>query len=267
MAYDSQGRLFITDTGNNRIQVMSRKGHFAVLQTPPLEGPTGLSVIDAKETWTFHKADPYANRLAVIDQGGQRLRTLTLDGEPLFRITAPDMPDGPVSLWGCAFDYYGNVIVTDIAKGALRKFDKDLRYIVAFGTAGDDDFQFNEPRGIAFNRQFGQVLVAEKNSVQYFWNGTDAVDWSQQKDGAAFKFSFKLTEPTLLVAEVRDGKGKPVTSLTSPNQQLEMGPNELDWIPEPSTPKGIYNLHMRLMATYSTRERVAKEMDMPVTYQ
>jgi hypothetical protein len=232
-----------------------------------LEGPTGIAAIDAQETWTFHHEEPYANRLAVIDQAGQRLRTLTLDGEPLYRITAPDMPDGPVSLWGCAFDYFGNIIATDTAKGCLRKFDKDLRYIVTFGTTGDDDFQFSEPRGIAFNHQFGQVLVAEKNSVQYFWNGTDAVDLSQQREGAVFKFTFKLTEPTLLEADIRNGKGKPVTSLTSPNQQLEMGPNELDWNPDPATPKGIYNLHMRLMATYSTRERVAKEMDMPVTYQ
>jgi hypothetical protein len=76
-----------------------------------------------------------------------------------------------------------------------------------------------------------------------------------------------LTEPTLLTADIRDSKGNVVKSLADGTRQMEIGTNELDWTPEPSTPKGIYNLHVRLMATYSTRERVAKEMDMPVTYQ
>jgi hypothetical protein len=266
VAYDSQGRLYITDTGNNCVQVMSRKGHFRVLQTPALDGPTGIAAIDSKEAWTFFQQGPYANRLAVIDQGGQRLRTLTLDGEPLYRITAGDIPDGPVSLWGCAFDYYGNVIATDNSKGTMRKFDKDLRYVTSFGTAGDDDFQFSEPRGIAFNHQFGQVLVAEKNSVQYLWNGTDALDLSQERDGGTFKFPFRLTERTLLTAEIRDTKGNAVTALAK-GQDMEMGKQELDWTPDPKTPKGNYSLFLRLMATYSTRERVAKEIELPVSYQ
>jgi DNA-binding beta-propeller fold protein YncE len=264
VAYDSQGHLYVTDSGNNRIQMMSRKGHCVVLQTPALEYPTGIAAIDAKEAWTFYPQGPYADRLAVIDQGGQRLRTLTLDGQPLYRITAPDMPDGPVSLWGCAFDYFGNVIATDTIKGCLRKFDKDLRYVTSFGTAGDDDFQFNEPRGIAFNHQFGQVLVAEKNSVQYFWNGTDALDLRQESAGGTLKFPFKLTERSLLTAEIRDSKGTVVKPLAT-TQDLEMGPQELDWTPDPATPKGSYTLFMKLMATYSTRDRVAKEIEMPVT--
>ncbi len=265
VAYDSQGHLYITDTGNNRIQMMNHKGHCVVLQTPALEGPTGIACIDAKEAWTFFQQGPYADRLAVIDQGGQRLRTLTQEGGPLYRITAADMPDGPVSLWGCAFDYFGNVIATDTLKGTLRKFDKDLRYVASFGTAGDDDFQFNEPRGIAFNHQFGQILVAEKNSVQYMWNGTDVLELSAQRDGGTLKFPFKLTERSLLTAEIRDEKGKPVASLAK-GQDMEMGKQELDWTPEPTVPKGSYTLFLRLMATYSTRDRVAKEIELPVTY-
>ena len=266
VAYDSQGRLYITDTGNNRIQVMNHKGRCAVLQTPAMESPMGIAVIDAKEAWTFYTQGPYADRMAVIDQGGQRLRTLTLEGAPLYRITGTDMPDGPVSLWGCAFDYFGNVIATDTVKGSLRKFDKDLRYIATFGTAGDDDYQFNEPRGIAFNHQFGQVLVAEKNSVQYFWNGTDALDLTQQRAEGTLKFPFKLTERSLLTAEIRDLKGNVVKPLSS-GQDMEMGPQELDWTPDPAVAKGNYTLFLRLMATYSTRDRVAKEIEMPVTYE
>ena len=92
------------------------------------------------------------------------------------------MPDGPVSLWGCAFDYYGNVIVTDIAKGALRKFDKDLRYIVAFGTA----------RTAISNSMSPGASPSTANSARYWWPKKTAYVMerhgcgrfeSQQKDG------------------------------------------------------------------------------------
>jgi len=174
VAYDSQGNLYIADTGNNRLQIRDGRGKLRVLETPGLEGPTAIAVIDSKEVWTFNHQSPYADRLAVIDRKGTRLQTLTLEGQPLAQVTADQVPDPPVKLWGCAFDYYGNVVATDFDKGCLRKFDKDLHYLVGFGSAGTDDFQFTEPRGIAINHQFGQIVVAEKDSVQYFWNGADA---------------------------------------------------------------------------------------------
>jgi len=80
VAYDSQGRLYIADTGNNRIQVMDPQGRFKVLNTPALEAPSAIAVIDAKEAWTFFTQGPYANRLAVIDRKGTRLQTLTPEG-------------------------------------------------------------------------------------------------------------------------------------------------------------------------------------------
>lgn len=265
VAYDSQGNLYIADTGNNRIQVMDAKGRFRVLKTPPLDGPSAIAAIDAKEAWTFYQQGPYANRLAVIDRQGQRILTLTLDGDILSSLTSERFPDPPVQLWGCAFDYYGNVIATDYAKSCLRKFDKDLRYVVTFGSEGTDDFQFTQPRGIAFNHQFGQLLVAEKDSVQYFWNGADAVDLQAQPEGPKIKVGFQLTERALVSAEVQDASGKTVATLTA-NQDLEQGHQELDWTPAPTLKRGDYSLKMRVMATYSTRERIAKEITFPLSY-
>ncbi len=157
VAYDSQDNLYIADTGNNRIQVRDIKGRAKVLAIANLKAPSAIAVIDAKESWTFYQQGPYASRLAVIDQQGSRLQTFTLEGQPLDQVTADQVPDAPVKLWGCGFDFYGNVLATDFAKGCLRKFDKDLHYVISFGSQGVDDFQFNEPRGIAINHQFGQV--------------------------------------------------------------------------------------------------------------
>ncbi len=265
VAYDSSNRLYIADTGNNRIQVMDGKGRCHVLKTPELTAPSAVAVIDTNEVWTFYKQGKYADRLAVIDRQGTRLQTFTLEGDPLSVIRAEDMPDQPVKLWGCAFDYYGNVVVTDNLKSCLRKFDKDLRYIATFGSFGDDDFQFNEPRGIAFNHQFGQVIVAEKNTVQYFWNGADAVNLHTERIQAGFKITFSLTERAYVTAEVRTKKGDVVKSLVNA-QDMEIGPQTLEWDPDPTVAKADYDLVLRIMATYSTRDRIAKEITLPLSY-
>ena len=264
VAYDSQRNLYIADTGNNRIQVMDPKGHFRILNTPSLDGPSAIAVIDAHEAWTFYQQGPYANRMAVIDQKGTRLSTLTLEGQGMAAISSAEVPDPPMDLYGCAFDYYGNVVATDFGKSCLRKFDKNLKYVVSFGAPGDDDFQFTEPRGIAINHQFGQMLVAEKDSVQYFWNGADAVSLKVEPAAKGFHIPFFLTERALVSAEIQDDVQNPVTTLFK-NQDLEQGNQSIDWIPASNVHGGAYTLKMDVMATYSSRDRIEKEIDLPVT--
>jgi hypothetical protein len=265
VAFDSQDNLYIADTGNDRIQTRDAQGNFRVLKAPPLERPSAIAVIDAGASWTFFRQGAYANRLAVIDQGGKRLQTLSLEGEPLVQATVDSLPDQPAQLWGCAFDYYGNMVVTDFAKSCLRKFDKDLHYLVSFGTMGDDDFQFLEPRGIAIQNQFGQILVAEKNSAQYFWIGSDAVNLKVEQEGPKIRIPFFLTERALITAEIKTPKGLLSKTLAT-NQDMEEGSQELDWAPDASTPKGEYLLNLRVMATYSSRERIAKEFSIRFQY-
>jgi hypothetical protein len=244
---------------------MDPRGHFRLLNTPRLDGPSAIASIDGHEAWTFYQQGPYANRLAVIDQKGGRLITLTLEGQALAAISSVEVADGPMQLWGCAFDYFGNVVATDFGKSCLRKFDRDLKYVVTFGGPGDDDFQFTEPRGIAINHQFGQVLVAEKDSVQYFWNGADAVNLAVQPAAKGFHIPFFLTERALVSADILDDAGNPVTTLAK-KQDLEQGAQSIDWIPAAAVHGGAYTLKMQVMATYSSRDRVEKEISLPVTY-
>ncbi len=266
VAFDSQNNLYVADTGNNRIQVRDAKGHFHVLETTLLDGPSAIAVIDSREAWTYFQQGPYANRLAVIDRKGQRLLTLAMDGGTMAQVTADRVPDPPFKLYACAFDYYGNVVATDFDKSALRKFDKDLHFLVTFGSVGTDDFQFTEPRGIAINHQFGQILVAEKNSVQYFWNGADAVDMRVEPTEKGFRIPYVLTERALVSAEIEDDSSNAVTTL-SQKQDLEQGSQEIDWTPDASLPKGNYYLKMAVMATYSSRDRISKEITLPISYE
>ena len=107
VAFDSKGNLYIADTGNNRIQVRNKEGKFRVLRTPALRGPSALAIIDSGEPWTFYQEGPLANRLAVVDQEGTRLQTMSLEGTGLAQATEAQIPDPPMKLYGCSFDYYG----------------------------------------------------------------------------------------------------------------------------------------------------------------
>jgi DNA-binding beta-propeller fold protein YncE len=265
VAYDSQDNLYIADSGNDRVQVRDAHGKFHLLSIPGLQAPSALAVIDAKEAWVSYREGDYANRLAVIDKMGSRLRTFSLEGKFLAQITSDQLPDAPMKLAGCAFDYYGNLIATDFDKNFLRKFDQNLHPLVTFGSPGEGDFQFTEPRGIAFNRQFGQMLVAEKDSVQYFWNGTDALGLQAAPSRDKEHFAFFLTERALVTAAVEKTDGTVVQSLADA-KEMEEGKGSLDWTLGPA-PAGDYQLRLRVMATYSSRERVAKEQVLPFTFK
>jgi DNA-binding beta-propeller fold protein YncE len=267
VAYDADGNLYIADTGNNRLQVRTPQGEYRVLDTPPLEAPSALCVMDSKADWTYYKEGIYANRLGVIDRQGKRLRTFTLEGKPLTQVTAEEITDPPVRLWGCAFDYFGNVVATDFEGSCLRKFDRNLRPLVSFGGPGTGDFQFNEPRGVAFNQQFGQVIVADKASVQYYWNGADAVDLKPRQEDKKIRVPFTLTERAFVDAEIRTpGRGGVLLKVLAKKMDLEEGTQELDWVPDSSVKPGDYVLRMVVMATYSSRDRIAKEITVPITY-
>jgi hypothetical protein len=265
VAFDTAGNLYIADTGNNQIVARSASGALKVLPIQGLDHPTALCVIDAKADWSFYKTDPYANRLAVIDRQGTRLQTFSLSGKPLSAFTADEVTDGPMQLWGCAFDYYGNVVATDYAKGCLRKFGRNLEYLVTFGSQGDDDYEFDQPRGICVNNQFGQMFVSERDSADYYWIGADALNLAFQKTAAGFRFPFFLTERALVTAAVKDADGNLVKDLGQ-RQDLEEGAQELDWTPDASVPSGTYSLQLTVMATYSTREREAKQLLLSVPY-
>jgi DNA-binding beta-propeller fold protein YncE len=258
VAFDSQRNLYVADTGNNRLQVLTGQGRWSVLSTGvPLSAPEGLACIDSKEAWTFHREGPFADRLAVIDQQGQRLLTFGLDGRFLNAAKCAALPNGPATLSGVAFDYYGNAVAADVSRSCLRKFDKELRYLCSFGSEGENRYQFLHPRGIAVNRQLGQVVVAEERSAHYLWVGADADGFAPVAAGTGWRFPFTLTERATLSATVKDNAGRAVTVLLN-NVEWEEGKREFAWVPDPALPDGFYTLEFDLMATYSSRERIAK---------
>jgi DNA-binding beta-propeller fold protein YncE len=167
---DEDGHVYVTDTDNRRIVIFSGDGK--TLSRLPADGaysfvngPTTIAVADGRNQYSFFRSE-----LAIFccDSNGLRLRKIGFDGKLLAQAS---MPKGYSGLYG-AVDYYHNFWVTDKNNHCVLKFSHDLALLDIFGSRGEGDNQFIEPRGIAIYKRYGQTFVAEKGGAQYYWMGT-----------------------------------------------------------------------------------------------
>ena len=114
----------------------------------------------------IHKFDPAGNLVTSWGSLGEG------DGE--FKFPALYQGGG-----GVAVDDEGNVYVSDGGNARVQKFDSNGKFLLKWGTEGEDDGQFGSPFGLAVSSQ-GFVYVAEygRNVVQKFdTNGTFLGKW------------------------------------------------------------------------------------------
>lgn len=274
VALDSEGNIYVTDTGNHRVQVFDRDGtflrSFGAKRCRPdvLNRPEGIAVIDDGEKWYYYKED----FLVVADRGGTRLTKFSLGGRPLASVSVKDIGLTGAYLAYLAIDYYGNVYATDQVNSQIHKFDKDLRLIVSFGRRGTGEKEFMSPRGIGLWRRFGQVVILEKEGVQYYWVGVDAnfrgcfpERFTQERPGSTV--SLYLTEPSTVRMKVYDSEGNLVRELLPQFRQYPFE-NEVVWdglnsekqVVEP----GVYRIEMTLAPTYSSKGHFQKTIEAEV---
>jgi DNA-binding beta-propeller fold protein YncE len=196
IALTAAGLPFVTDTGNRRIVLFDTNG--AIKQTipspgaPPIfeDGPSMIAVADGSAQWSYFDDD---RLIFCSDRRGERLWKLDFSGAVLATIT---LPQGRRACYG-ATDYYHNLYVTDRQNGCVLKFDRDLKLLDTFGSAGKGDNQFIEPRGIAIWKRFGQIFIAEKKGAQYYWVGTGLQSQRLSKKAPGqYELTVDLTEYT-----------------------------------------------------------------------
>jgi hypothetical protein len=195
---DENVNVYVTDPGNSRIVVFDSTGK--VLRCIPAtgmaaafsNGPTALAIADGRARYSY-----YSDEKAVFcaDRNGSHLWKIGFDGRVILQ---GDMPPGYSAFYGAA-DYFHNYWVTDMRKHCILKFDHNLSLLDIFGSFGEGDNQFNEPRGITIYKRFGQVFIAEKKGAQYFWVGTDYKRATLSKSGdKSYVLSIKTTEFSLV---------------------------------------------------------------------
>jgi|DewCreStandDraft_4_1066084.scaffolds.fasta_scaffold05151_13 hypothetical protein len=264
VALDSMGRVYISDTGNNRVQVFDKSGGFLYMidKTKGISNPQGIAVTDSFENYSGYRYD----FIFLVDGNYNRIQKFDFKGNLIRTVRVDNFLNKEVKLTTLENDYYGNVYVVDNLNSCIYKFTPDLYYVTSFGKYGTDDYEFEAPTGIAIYKKFGQVFVSDKESAQYFWICSDAINFKAKKiQENEIQFDFFLTEKSFISIEIEDASvensGQKIT--VCDKVTLEIGKNSLSWtVPEEYKEflkaGKYYNTVITVMSTYSSYPHIKK---------
>jgi uncharacterized protein (TIGR03663 family) len=161
VAVDSRGNIFVADTMNNRIQKFGPDGAFLAQvgrkggDDGEFNEPWGLAV-DADNNLCV--ADLWNHRIQKFDNN---LKFLTKFGT--YADTGGKVQPNPGQFFGprgIAIAPDGTLLVTDTGNKRVQRFDRDGKFLAAYGGAGSGPGQFNEPVGVTVDAQ-GRIWIAD----------------------------------------------------------------------------------------------------------
>jgi len=176
---ETGGRIYVADTGNNRIQILSDNGTCIKFATKwgkaDCSGGAGQGEFDSpNDLYSFGGA------VYVADTDNHRIQKIAADGSFIAEWDSSEM----TSPAGITVDADGYVYVADYAKHRVQKFSGDGSTLVdtwgtATGVTGLGDKEFNSPHGLASDPG-GYIYVADtvNNRIQKIAaNGIFAAAW------------------------------------------------------------------------------------------
>jgi C1A family cysteine protease len=170
VAFDADGDVYVADTGNNRVQILSADGTYrATLGTGggsgdyEFDSPHGVAVDSGGNVYV---ADSGNHRVQIYDSGLAYVATLGVTGEAG---SDNDHLNWPLDVH---VDENGNIYVADGWNHRVQKYSDSCVYQYTLGTTGEsgDDFEhFEEPSGVALDAA-GKIYVADRYNqrVQVF---------------------------------------------------------------------------------------------------
>ncbi|CAL8081344.1 unnamed protein product [Orchesella dallaii] len=206
VAATPQGRLVVTDSNNQCVQIFDNTGECKVKfgvrgrTVGQLQRPVGVAVLPSNGNIAI--AD-YDNKwISMYDQTGKFMsrighgkllgpKGITVDSNGLIYVVDNKascilvfQPNGKlVHKFGSrgndegqfagphfvAVNSKGNIIVTDFHNHCVKVFDSERDYLYSFGTNGEGNGQFNAPTGVAVDKN-DNILVADwgNSRIQIF---------------------------------------------------------------------------------------------------
>jgi DNA-binding beta-propeller fold protein YncE len=193
---DAQGRVFIADTGNHRIQVHDAEGRF--LYGWGREGGVGGSFngcvdLALDEVGNVYVADMWNSRIQVFTEGGQLLRIFAAEQYGFGLLSSIDVKFGQIfvldvirnrfsimDLYGqhpkhvpapypdaraLAVDEESNIYVLSSKEARVTKYNSQGYLLFEWGNPGDGPGQFASPLDIDTDVN-GYVYVADRNNFR-----------------------------------------------------------------------------------------------------
>lgn len=163
MILDSNGKLYCSDQGCDRISVFSVNGEFLGKWGEHGSGdgqinrPSGLAFDDMENIY-------------VVDTLNHRIQKFTQEGKFISKWGSFGSKPGQFNLpWGIATDEEENVYISDWRNDRIQVFTPDGDFVFMFGTPGHGDGELHRPAGIAVDKH-GDIYVCDwgNNRVQLF---------------------------------------------------------------------------------------------------
>ncbi len=160
LAVDAEGRVYVADSQNHRIQVLDAQGAPLAQwgaqggQPGQFQEPWDVAVSPEGEVYV---ADTWNHRIQIFDRQGAYLGgwgTFGEVGEDLWR---DGVFYGPRAL---AFDDEANLYIADTGNKRVLKYDPEGQLVAVVGGAGQEQGRLNEPVGLAVGPD-GAVYVAD----------------------------------------------------------------------------------------------------------
>lgn len=187
LAFDNWGNLFIADTGNHRIRVLTNKGYLKTVagtgqqgysgerempQSAFLNNPTGLAFNSQGE---LHFSDTGNNRIRKLERGSRQLVTVAGTGFAGNRGDKGPAANADLNRpMAIIFDKNDNLFIADTRNHQVRLVPAKLDMVITVagtgteGFSGDNsrnsnDSQFDDPTGLALDRN-GALYIADTDN-------------------------------------------------------------------------------------------------------
>ena len=186
---DSAGNIYISDTGNGRVEKFSPTGAFVASFGSKGAGygqfgdPNGIAI------------DREGN-IYVAEAFNHRVQKLTPDGSFIADWKGPDPQFyGPRKL---AIGPDQSLYVVDQGRTRIVRFERDFKQLAAWGEKGKGDGQFDDPTSVAVDPETNKVFVADPRNqrIQVFGStGKFLGSWPVPDWGKPYGFEDLVVDP------------------------------------------------------------------------